>query len=1197
MKVKKLVLLILLVFFFSNVYAGLLTHLKFENSLKDSYGDNDGENHGVTYTTGKEGRGVYFNDAESDYLEVGENGFDPEGSSGFSISIWVRPDSDNTNNNCYIGKHNSSGGNEFLFGYWNGNLVVQVGDIDEDVLSVAEPAGVWTHYIVNGKTYGTYTDVTVFKNGSQIWTGYINDVMTISSTSKPWVLGQDWDGSTPSDFFKGRMDNLRFYDKVLTAEEVKQIYVKESSTVHLAFDDDYDDSAGSYDGTQTGGVIFKSGLENRLAYLDGSNDYIEFGTATTDPRGTNGSYKDYSISMWVKSNTAATSSNNNSYIGKHDSSGENIFLFGYWSNQLSIRIRGQVEYISTITEPTSWTHYVIVCRESLSPVTSSYFTSITVYRNNSQIWTGSLSAYLSPISSTDKPWVLGQDWDTNPLRPTDFFNGEIDNVRFYNRLLTASEVEALYTGEFTGIRYCNVGQDSSCTIEKGTVFDLSQKMWWVQSGQFLVPVYQNSIESIRVSEGWEAYLCPSTNNNGTCYKYGEGLNTNLPSGLNNSTYSMTVMPSTFEYALKQYGMKEIGASGSDPTGFAYLYNYSEYNTNYKRLFVKSNDSAIDDLSNYIVKNNQISSAELFGDIIVNTRNSSNQGKMLYSSHRDFSWYGYDNNNSYLDFRDWDNSITSIAPQSKPSVGWFFSNDTPDEGSVRYACFQGPTDFPEGTEWGIKTECITYEENHYAYKTNVTGGGTYDSDEYFNRLVVTDKEYFRFKRYSDSYDLLFFSAHGNFADDSGTPYEVIDLTPDFNLFAIYGNGDKWSSYIGNFKTKWLLTRACQSMGENGYDFNPDVINVYKMALERLNGVGGYRNDAYWGGSYEDHEYFNFWDELHSEPMSEAWTDPWSAGYSLGDPDPERDARYLTRENCDCNDQTNCDSYMFDDYFVTVSTGPKAKKDQTDLASYYHYCLRDDSGTPYHYEVMSLKSNSMVEPSKYDQDVYSRKNLTAKIYQTYEMPAKVVTELFGIDAVEDGMVKYRDDEVNFTLDGRRLFYKGTSALLPVEDEYPMSKNDYETLFIDDASKIAENLTTLPIVFDKVSLDETTSFIDDGINVDVESIKTNRISYIFVPVLDGLPMIFNKIEVQFDANGLYKIKSFAPYSVKEIAVADLKSQEEVLYEVRNELQDDKIPFDIRNIVYTIDEDGTAGIKYIYTDGEEKLIKTVSMEADYEK
>jgi hypothetical protein len=114
------------------------------------------------------------------------------------------------------------------------------------------------------------------------------------------------------------MDNIRFYDNELDAAYVRQIFLKESSYVHLKFDDDFKDSAGSNHGSQTGGVTFKSGMENRAASLDMyNNSYIEFGNSTTDPRLTNGVYKDFSISMWVKSYNQATSSNANCYIGKH----------------------------------------------------------------------------------------------------------------------------------------------------------------------------------------------------------------------------------------------------------------------------------------------------------------------------------------------------------------------------------------------------------------------------------------------------------------------------------------------------------------------------------------------------------------------------------------------------------------------------------------------------------------------------------------------------------------------------------------------------------------------------------------------------------------------------------------------------------------------------------------------------------------
>jgi len=204
-------------------------------------------------------------------------------------------------------------------------------------------------------------------------------------------------------------------------------------------------------------------------------------------------------------------------------------------------------------------------------------------------------------------------------------------------------------------------------------------------------------------------------------------------------------------------------------------------------------------------------------------------------------------------------------------------------------------------------------------------------------------------------------------------------------------------------------------------------------------------------------------------------------------------------------------MFDDYFPTLLTGPKAKKDQSQLSTDNHYCFRYMGGN-YHLVVYTLKTGEEDPESKYDQDVYSKENPVAKIYQTYEMPPEIAGEIFNVEVLE-------------------------------------------------------------------------------------SVKTNRISYIYVPVLNGIPMVFNKIEIQFDAKGLYKIKSFAPYSVEEIGSSDLKSSEDVISEVRAELKNDEIPFDTREIVYTIEKDGTARMKYIFADKKEKLIKTVSMEADYEK
>ena len=455
MKIKKLAVLIIGTMFFWNLHAGLVAHLEFEDNFKDRYGNNDGTNHGVVFTTGREGRGIYFNDSDEDYLEIGENNFDPKSSSGFSISLWVKSSSSNVNNNCYIGKNGTNpNSNEFVFGYYSNQLRIQIGDVAATASTDTEPFGNWKHYVIAGKEFSTYTAITVYRDGSQIWTGNINDHVIINSDSRKWSFGQEWDGSDTTDHFEGYMDNIRFYDKVITAEEVMQIYAKESSDLHLKFDDDYEDRVGSADGSPSNtGVDFIEGMENRAIDLSGSssdNEYVEFGTNATDPRGTNGSYKDYSISLWVKSDAVGT----NCYIGKHDDSGGNVFLLGYWSETLRLQISSTYATVSTTTEPTEWTHYVVTGRERLKS-DLTYATDVQVYRNSSLIYSGTINQRMGayPFTSGDyKKWVLGQDWDGST--PTDHFNGKIDNVRFYKRLLTSSEVQALYSSEFTGVRYC-----------------------------------------------------------------------------------------------------------------------------------------------------------------------------------------------------------------------------------------------------------------------------------------------------------------------------------------------------------------------------------------------------------------------------------------------------------------------------------------------------------------------------------------------------------------------------------------------------------------------------------------------------------------------------------------------------------------------------------------------------------------------
>lgn len=41
---------------------------------------------------------------------------------------------------------------------------------------------------------------------------------------KPWTIGQEWDGSSTSSFAKAAIDEVAFYDHILTKNEINKLY-------------------------------------------------------------------------------------------------------------------------------------------------------------------------------------------------------------------------------------------------------------------------------------------------------------------------------------------------------------------------------------------------------------------------------------------------------------------------------------------------------------------------------------------------------------------------------------------------------------------------------------------------------------------------------------------------------------------------------------------------------------------------------------------------------------------------------------------------------------------------------------------------------------------------------------------------------------------------------------------------------------
>jgi arabinan endo-1,5-alpha-L-arabinosidase len=154
-------------------------------------------------------------DGTDDYIDI------PDGLAGFdgvTISLWAYPtgvldwaiftDFGNSgpSNNIYFARSGMT--TSLVFMVYNGT---------SDVGSVTTAAGAielnkWQHFAVASDACG-YT--VIYKNGVPIKTGM---------TSPPWNVTRTINSIAKGNYYKGRLDDIRVYDKALDANDIKNIY-------------------------------------------------------------------------------------------------------------------------------------------------------------------------------------------------------------------------------------------------------------------------------------------------------------------------------------------------------------------------------------------------------------------------------------------------------------------------------------------------------------------------------------------------------------------------------------------------------------------------------------------------------------------------------------------------------------------------------------------------------------------------------------------------------------------------------------------------------------------------------------------------------------------------------------------------------------------------------------------------------------
>jgi len=109
-----------------------------------------------------------------------------------------------------------------------------------------------------------------------------------------------------------------------------------------------------------------------------------------------------------------------------------------------------------------------------------------------------------------------------------------------------------------------------------------------------------------------------------------------------------------------------------------------------------------------------------------------------------------------------------------------------------------------------------------------------------------------------------------------------------------------------------------------------------------------------------------------------------------------------------------------------------------------------------------------------------------------------------------------------------------------------------------------------------------------------SVNSISFVFRPRINGVPVFIEDISVEYDAGGLYQIRSRVPYSVSVVRTGIIKTKNEAVAEMSEMVKIEEA--EKGNVVYTLDENDELILSYVTKDEEKREFKTISLEAKNE-
>lgn len=449
-----------------NTTTGLVGWWKLDETSGASAADSSGSGNagvltnGPVWTTSGMNNGALQFDGTNDYLDVGHvSQFDD--TTNFSMGAWIYPTRyGDPTSPCGIkagtlfDRDNLDYSQEFAFDiFGDGSQLVnaQIGATPSTIqIQTTIPLNQWSFvYIVMNTSAQTYT---MYLNGVQ--------AAQVSTSGKTWsnpttygdyIGGNDFQCGGNVDYFQGTIDDFRIYNRALSAADVYTLYTStggesgdiKSNLIHYWKLDEPPgattaaDSAGGATLTVDSPATFTSGKISNAYQAEPSGNPASHGNAhVTMPADMLGKSQ-LTMSMWFKDVAPPT----NVDLGYHSAVADEIAIQeqnGTLYYCLSGPGGGSVCDTDFRTEDTNW-HLATMVFDGTQPLAANRTRG---YLDGAQVTFGNASTPATTTTTGGLTFTMG-DWfsgDANIL---------IDDVRIYNRALSASDVLTLYNSTVT----------------------------------------------------------------------------------------------------------------------------------------------------------------------------------------------------------------------------------------------------------------------------------------------------------------------------------------------------------------------------------------------------------------------------------------------------------------------------------------------------------------------------------------------------------------------------------------------------------------------------------------------------------------------------------------------------------------------------------------------------------------------------